>query len=346
MILEAFLIAIGAAAGQTPPRADLTLKVPATANPYLAGMPAGTRAQVGDQAPQQSPVEVPVSMDRVAWVSFKASGGVDHTPNCTPGCSSPGGAELVDHQGGAEHGIAGIRAPMNALVGVFLGDDRPDRTKAPRSLDFRKIGLDFESLSPQLKQVFMIGTGATRKGSPRRFLVPKGATRLFLGVMDGYEWNNNTGAFSVALTIERMDVESNLFSVDSSVAFAKWPCLAGRKQCTPERELVEPKGPGQYHIVLPAHLEWGASLQTPNGAAVQISGAKGTVCLIPSSRSSCHGPEGSGKRSDGSFLAPGAGVGALVTRSAGGRTYFSVNDRAGAAFQRHEGYFEFDVTVR
>ena len=42
-------------------------------------------------------------------------------------------------------------------------------------------------LSPQLKQVFLIGDGKTRSGALRRYLVSVKATRLFLGVMDGYE---------------------------------------------------------------------------------------------------------------------------------------------------------------
>ncbi len=36
----------------------LTINVPATSNPYLAGMPNGTKARIGDSAPQQSPVLV------------------------------------------------------------------------------------------------------------------------------------------------------------------------------------------------------------------------------------------------------------------------------------------------
>jgi hypothetical protein len=102
-----------------------------------------------------------------------------------------------------------IAAPIGSLVGVFLDDGRPDRGPAPPPLDFRAIGWDFASLSPQLKQLFFIGAGTTKvrvAGSgkkarvARRFLVPKGATRLFLGTLDEYEWNNNKGAFDVIVT--------------------------------------------------------------------------------------------------------------------------------------------------
>jgi hypothetical protein len=199
-----------------------------------------------------------------------------------------------------------------------------------------------------LKQVFFIGAGATRDGVSRRFVVPKDATRLFLGVMDGYEWNNNYGSFAVRVTIERYDASSSLFSVDSQISYADWPCLPDRSQCTPERPIVKELGSGKYHVILPAQAEWGVSIPTPTGAAATMQGATGIVCLDAESRStsSCNGPSGDGTRAGAAFLAPDAAVGALVGKTTDGRTYFSVNDRSGAAFQNHQGYFEFDVTVK
>jgi len=35
--------------------------------------------------------------------------------------------------------------------------------------------------------------------SAQTIIVPAGATRLYLGTMDGYSWNNNVGAFEVTL---------------------------------------------------------------------------------------------------------------------------------------------------
>ena len=43
----------------------------------------------------------------------------------------------------------------------------------------------------------MTGRGT---GAPEQFVVPPGATRLFLGTVDGFDWNTNTGAFSVQVT--------------------------------------------------------------------------------------------------------------------------------------------------
>jgi hypothetical protein len=114
-------------------------------------------------------------------------------------------------------------------------------------------------------------------------VVPKGAKRLFLGTMDGFEWNNNTGFFSVAVTLERPDVSSRLFSVNSTVSFAKFACMPNRSLCTPEREIVEERGSKQYHILLPAESEWGASIANPAGATVIVRASSGKVRLAPDS---------------------------------------------------------------
>jgi hypothetical protein len=321
--------------------APIVVRVPATANPYLAGMPDGTRAVMGDRAPRESPVLVNVSLENAVSVSFRSWGGMDHLPDCPPNCYSPNGSEMASHDGGSENGISTVTAPINSLVGVFLGSGRPDKGRAPRGLNFERPK-DFVSLSPELKQVFFIGTGSNKAGVVRTFFVPKGATRLFLGTMDGYEWNNNTGGFSVQVAVERSNVSSNMFSVDSSVAFAKWACLPDRATCTPEHAVVESRGPKEYHIVLPADREWAASIPAPADARVTVRSQRGTVCL---EANRCNGPEGGAAPAGAGFLAPEGRAGALISTMADGRVYFSVNGRRGETFQKHEGYLEFDVTV-
>ena len=255
---------------------------------------------------------------------------------------------MTDHQYGAEDGIANVRAPFESLVGVFLDDRRPDKSKAPKKLDFSDLGLKFVSLAPELKQIFFIGTGRTKAGVPRRYLIPKGATRLYLGTMDGYQWNNNTGSFVVTVTLEREDVSSRMLSAGSEIRYQKWACMADHSPCTPEEALVETKGPGLYHVVLPAHLEWGASVPTPSGSKVNVGAATGTVCLDFASRgaTSCHGAPGDGKRAGEGFLRPEEAAGSLIWKVERGRIYFSVNDRSGEAFRAHGGWFEFDVEVK
>src|SRR4030095_6292743 len=104
--------------GQISKSDTLTVNVPATANPYLAGQPGGTKARVGDSSPQQSPVLVERTLSHAVAVTFTAVGAVQHTPECPPDCYSPNGAELARHRGGAEHGISDIIAPMHALISV------------------------------------------------------------------------------------------------------------------------------------------------------------------------------------------------------------------------------------
>lgn len=329
----------------------IVVRVPATSNPYLAGMPKGTRARLQDRAPEESPVLVPVSLQGADAVTFRASGGMNyHPPPCPPTCDSPNGSAsmLTEHTGGAEHGIADVSAPMDSLVGVFLDDQPPDRGRPPKGLDFRASRREFVSLSPQLKQVFFIGTGSTRAGAVRRFLIPLGATRLFLGTMDGYDWYNDTGGFTVAVTLEGTAVSSDISSVDSSVTFADWTCLPGRSHCTPGQSRVEARGPTRYHVLLPANLEWGASIPNPAAAPISIGGITGTVCLNPSSAGAdaCNGVRGNGGAPGGAgYAAPSVAPGALVVKTVNGQTYFSVNGPSGPAFRLYEGYFEFNVTI-
>ena len=342
------LLLVASLPAQAPP-GTVVVRVSAQANPYLAGMPGGARVSWGDSAPRQSPLQVPVSLEGATAVTFAATGAASHGPQpCPPYCSPPEGRELTDHQYGSEDGISDVRAPYESLLGVFLDDQPPDRSKAPHRLDFGRIGLKFTTLSPELKQLFFIGGGKTRDGTARRYLVPKGASRLFLGIMDGYQWNNNTGSFLVTVTVEGAAVSSKMFSTDSDIAYAKWACLPGRSHCTPEHEIVEPRGAGQYHVVLPAHLEWGASIPNPAGARVRVTAVAGTVCLDFGARGaeSCNGAQGDGRRSGAGYLAPEEAAGALISKTTGDRTWFSVNDRSGDAFARHDGYFEFDVTVQ
>jgi hypothetical protein len=81
---------------------------------------------------------------------------------------------------------------------VFLDNNLPTASAAPATLDYSAIGTSFSSFSPLLKQVFFIGDGltGTGTGTVQSFVVPDGATRLFLGDVDGYGWYNNGGSVS------------------------------------------------------------------------------------------------------------------------------------------------------
>ena len=147
----------------------------------------------------QSPVQVlGLSLISGQTLNFSASGGVSNDPSFF--LDGPDGGSFLSHLTGSENGISDIIAPINALIGVFLDNSQPDSTPAPAPLDFSAIGLNFSSLAPQVKQVFFIGDGLTGTGSGavQNFIVPAGATRLFLGPQD-FATFNNSGSFTVTV---------------------------------------------------------------------------------------------------------------------------------------------------
>jgi hypothetical protein len=129
---------------------------------------------------------------------FSASGvtGIDPDPSLLIG---PEGFSLFTKD--SQFGISGVTMPYSALAGVFLTSERPDTSSAPTGLDFTSaLSRDYLSISPEVKQVFFIGDGLTSSGSQQVVVVPAGATRLFLGTMDSWQWHNNVGQLTVAAT--------------------------------------------------------------------------------------------------------------------------------------------------
>ncbi|HVE49751.1 MAG TPA: hypothetical protein VNG69_09055 [Casimicrobiaceae bacterium] len=120
----------------------------------------------------------------------------------TPPSPSPDGGFIFTTV--SSNGMSGATWPVNSLVGVFLDNSPPNTSGAPGPLDFSStgVGIGFATLSPALKQVFFIGDGRTGTGSGavQTFVVPTGATRLFLGVTDGIGWFNNVGAFTATVS--------------------------------------------------------------------------------------------------------------------------------------------------
>ncbi len=104
---------------------------------------------------------------------------------------------------GPYFGISTYAGPINALVGVFIGANTPGGT-APAGVDFSSAGAQAQAtVSPLLNQVFFIGDGytGTGSGSAQQFIIPAGATRLYLGSSDGAGANyNNSGSFLVSVT--------------------------------------------------------------------------------------------------------------------------------------------------
>ncbi|MBK7404368.1 MAG: hypothetical protein IPJ41_06955 [Phycisphaerales bacterium] len=91
--------------------------------------------------------------------------------------------------------ISGLVHPRTLpLLGVFLGDGLPEGP-APSRLDFYSIGSDFSSLSPVSGQSFFIGDGWTDGEVNQHFMIPAGATRLYLGLADASYFTGEPGAY-------------------------------------------------------------------------------------------------------------------------------------------------------
>jgi hypothetical protein len=179
--------------------------VPGNANPWLAGMSYGSIAgDKYDVAPDQSPVlvtGVPVTSGTIFIFSVVGEIAQDSTSQLCATGADGGIKYIVSRTPGPENGIANIKAPIDALIGVFLDDSDPSNFPPPVALDFSTVASrDFTSLSPELRQPFFIGDGKDSAGHVQEFVSPTGATRLFLGTMDSWRWSDNIGSFTVTVT--------------------------------------------------------------------------------------------------------------------------------------------------
>jgi hypothetical protein len=197
--------------------ASTSVVVPGYANPWLAGMPNGTPASNGDSAPAQSPVQVTgLNLGAGGYLTFNGVTGATSYETTCPGPAAAGcyGADgdvtgttfgtISRGQFGfpGENGISDTTVPIDALLGVFLDNSQPNLSPTPAGLNFSSTGftIDFGILNPALKQVFFIGDGMTSGNVLQQFYVPTGATRLYLGTMDGFGWYNNNGALDVTVS--------------------------------------------------------------------------------------------------------------------------------------------------
>jgi hypothetical protein len=124
-----------------------------------------------------------------------------------PGGNTPAGSNLT-----AFGGISSYAGPQGPLVGVFLDDSVPSGV-APSGLDFTPtgLGIDFASLTPTIGQVFYIGDGKTSGDVFQTFVAPAGATRLALGIPDGFGfvsapgwYDDNDGNYRVRIGVNEV----------------------------------------------------------------------------------------------------------------------------------------------
>jgi hypothetical protein len=174
-----------------------TITVSGTASPYFAGqtlpVPAATTGDSPNYHLDQADIDVaPPWIDVSGYAGIKsitAVGSWGHGPVL----SGPDGYGNYDptHVEYIDLGISPVlNTPLNALVGVFLTDATPVAFSAPASLTF---GVS-DMTNPQLQQLFFIGSNL------ENITIPVGATKLYFGLNNGYEWNNNQGSVDVTVS--------------------------------------------------------------------------------------------------------------------------------------------------
>lgn len=199
------LFALSVISAAALPAGAASFNVPGSANLNLAGRAPGYTCCSGDALPGQGPTLVSgLTLVAGQQLSFVVSGEVSYYGAGASGNNPDGTAygSIPSNYGD------GITAPINvnrvdALMGLFLGPTSPTGSASPAAIDFSGV-LNFSSLSPLVGQIFFIGNGKTGDtnasdfgGTVQQFVVPTGATRLYLGTSDGYGWYNNSGQFLV-----------------------------------------------------------------------------------------------------------------------------------------------------
>jgi hypothetical protein len=174
-------------------RTDLV--IPPASDPWPGGL-----LRHGFPTPEEIqetlPPFIPVSGGDVIRAADPAVGGVSFYNGFGGIVFGPSGDGLSGSNLSSFGGISGYIGPRGPLSGVFLDDSIP-AGGPPSTLDFSpsRLGIDFLTLSPALGQVFYIGDGITGGGDFQEFIAPAGATRLFLGIPDGFGFTGAPGSY-------------------------------------------------------------------------------------------------------------------------------------------------------
>ncbi len=233
-------------------------------------------------------------------------------------------------------GPAGMRWPAARLaftpnLTVRLKDRKVHTARIVFAPPVLSVFLD-GSAAPVLKTVVDLSVATDREG------------RAWIGFTAATGWGyQNQDILSWSFT--RASVSSSISVVSSDITFPMSDCLPDRNLCTPERAFVDHRG-DRYHVVLPANLEWGASIPSSSGQAVTMVNAHGAACWnISRGSEACSGPSGNGQTASAEFLVSNSPAGALVMKTGNDRTWFSVNGRT-AVFKDNQGFYEFDVEIK
>lgn len=175
--------------------------VPGNANIFGAGHGVAPGPDGGGGGALPTLIPVPGGLDPGAWVEFPVITGVVSCCNSLDfagngpdgGPFASGNTDIVSWAG-----VSGIVHSSRTmfLVGVFINDSEPDGD-APFRLVYDNTNDGLPDYSPELNQSFFIGDGHTSAVAEagadlttQRFYVPAGATRLFLGFADAFEFGN------------------------------------------------------------------------------------------------------------------------------------------------------------
>jgi hypothetical protein len=168
---------------------------------WLASQPDSTTVSGyfgSDTAPANSPVFVSVTGG--ATLTFSASGSTSVDGSNFGG---PDGAAAYPDESGFSPAPASntYKGPADALIGVFLTNAVTDVANGPASLDYTQSAYTSQlTYTPGLNQIFFIGDGltGTGSGSIQGFVVPTGATSLYLAVADSIgSSSGNVGELTV-----------------------------------------------------------------------------------------------------------------------------------------------------
>lgn len=194
-----------------------TVTIPSTANPYLAGMPAGSTAMYGDTTTNAGALQVTgIPVTPGTWITLTSvSGSTNVLPGYVSSAGPDGLTSIPVHHGqnydysinapGPENGVADAVMYESSFMGMFLDNNRPDATAAPATVvDWTQPSAQNQANYTNLamKQPFFIGDGQTSGGTVQKFLVPQGATRLYLGIWDGVGYYNNSGSLTATITVQ------------------------------------------------------------------------------------------------------------------------------------------------
>jgi hypothetical protein len=176
----------------------------------LAGQVDGTSLPFGgcneDSALLNSPVDTLLSFVPGQAIQISSVSGQVYLNNYGSWTPNAGGITNATGGTGSTLGLSAVTGPIGGLVGVFLASGLPNANATPTNLNFSANYWAQTTITPLLQQTFFIGSGTNSSGNPQNFIVPSGATRLLLGVLDSYNCNGeNYGSYQVSVSLANTD---------------------------------------------------------------------------------------------------------------------------------------------